>query len=37
MGQKYLASGITVSMRIWEAEQPTESKAASMRDYETVG
>lgn len=37
MGQKYLASGITVSMRIWEDEQPAEIKPQSKRDYETVG
>ena len=37
MGQKYLASGITVSMRVWEDEQPAELKPQSMREYETVG
>lgn len=37
MGQKYLASGIKVSMRLWEDEQPSEPKEASARDYETVG
>jgi quercetin dioxygenase-like cupin family protein len=37
MGQKYLASGIHVSMRLWEEEQPGESKLATARDYETVG
>jgi len=37
MGQKYLASGITVSMRMWENEQPGKSKPESTRDYETVG
>ena len=26
MGQKYLASGIHVSMRLWEGEQPGEAK-----------
>jgi quercetin dioxygenase-like cupin family protein len=36
-GQKYLASGIHVSMRLWEDEQPGETKPASSRDYETVG
>jgi quercetin dioxygenase-like cupin family protein len=35
-GQKYLASGIHVSMRLWEREQPGE-KLATVRDYETVG
>ncbi|NJN08552.1 MAG: cupin domain-containing protein [Richelia sp. RM1_1_1] len=37
MGQKYLASGKTVSMRLWEDEQPGESKQLSAREYETVG
>jgi quercetin dioxygenase-like cupin family protein len=36
-GQKYLASGIRVSMRLWEDEQPGEDKPESARDYETVG
>jgi quercetin dioxygenase-like cupin family protein len=37
MGQKYLASGKTVSMRLWESEQPGEPKAPAEREYETVG
>lgn len=37
MGQKYLASGIKVSMRLWEDEQPDEPKEPTARDYETVG
>jgi quercetin dioxygenase-like cupin family protein len=37
MGQKYLASGIRVSMRLWEEEQPGEPAPAVARDYETVG
>lgn len=37
MGQKYLASGIHVAMRLWEAEQPGEAKPETARDYETVG
>lgn len=37
MGQKYLASGKTVSMRLWENEQPNEPKEATAREYETVG
>ena len=37
MGQKYLASGITVSMRLWEDEEPAELKPQSKREYETVG
>ena len=35
MGQKYLASGITVSMRLWKDEQPAEIKPVTKRDYET--
>lgn len=37
MGQKYLASGIRVSMRLWEEELPAEPAPALARDYETVG
>ena len=41
MGEKYLASGVRVSMRLWEAEpMNTESEAReneSERDYEVVG
>ncbi len=37
LGQKYLASGIHVSMRLWEEEQPGEPKPESSREYETVG
>ncbi|MFE1746117.1 cupin domain-containing protein [Coleofasciculus sp. H7-2] len=37
MGQKYLASGKTISMRLWENEQPDEPKEATAREYETVG
>ena len=37
MGQKYLASGIKLGMRLWEDEQPGEAKPPSVRDYETVG
>jgi quercetin dioxygenase-like cupin family protein len=37
MGQKYLASGKKVSMRLWENEQPSEMKPETQRDYETVG
>src|SRR5438034_2668804 len=35
-GEKYLASGVRVSMRLWQAERPGEY-AASMRRYEVVG
>jgi quercetin dioxygenase-like cupin family protein len=37
LGQKYLASGKAVSMRLWENEEPKESKPESQREYETVG
>ncbi|WP_427161767.1 cupin domain-containing protein [Aliinostoc sp. HNIBRCY26] len=37
LGQKYLASGKTVSMRLWENEQAREDKQTSQREYETVG
>ena len=37
MGQKYLASGIHVAMRLWEQEPPGEAKPRTQRDYETVG
>ncbi|QIR39508.1 cupin domain-containing protein [Tolypothrix sp. PCC 7910] len=37
LGQKYLASGKTVAMRLWENEQPSEEKPPTSREYETVG
>ncbi|MBD2296638.1 cupin domain-containing protein [Anabaena sphaerica FACHB-251] len=37
LGQKYLASGKTVSMRLWENEEPGEEKVPTQREYETVG
>lgn len=37
MGQKYLAVGKSLSMRLWEDEQPADAKEATSRDYETVG
>ena len=36
MGQKYLASGVAVSMRLWQ-EEPGASKPETQREYETVG
>jgi len=36
-GQKYLAMGKSLSMRLWENEQPGETKPAVQREYETVG
>lgn len=37
MGQKELASGKVVSMRMWENEEPGQPKKEAARDYETVG
>lgn len=37
MGQKYLASGDKVGLRMWVNEPPNEEKQLSVRDYETVG
>lgn len=37
MGQKYLASGVNVAMRLWESEEPNDDKETRSRDYETVG
>lgn len=37
LGQKYLASGVHVSMRLWEEAPAEGSKPESRRDYETVG
>lgn len=40
-GEKYLASGVRVAMRLWEAEPPTNKDAAASVDteraYEVVG
>lgn len=36
-GQRYLASGRALSMRLWEGEAGGGDKAAVRRDYETVG
>lgn len=37
MGQKYLASGRAIAMRLWEDETPGELEHARERDYEVVG
>jgi quercetin dioxygenase-like cupin family protein len=37
MGQRYLASGKSVSMRLWVDEPANHQKEPSTRDYETVG
>lgn len=36
-GQKYLASGKAMSMRLWDCEPDSCDKAESQRDYETIG
>ena len=37
MGQTYLVSGVGMSMRMWDAEEPSEPKPEAKREYETVG
>ena len=37
MGQKYLASGVSMAMRLWENEPPGAAKPTAVRAYETVG
>jgi quercetin dioxygenase-like cupin family protein len=37
MGQKYLASGVHVAMRLWEEAPTSGEKPESRRDYETAG
>ena len=37
MGQKYLASGVHVGMRLWQDEPPGAPKPTARREYETVG
>lgn len=37
MGQKYLAAGVHLGMRLWENEKPGDAGHATRRDYETVG
>ena len=37
LGQKYLAAGIHIGMRLWEREQPGETKPLTTRAYETIG
>lgn len=36
-GQRYLASGTGVAMRLWDGEEPTDDKKSHTRNYETVG
>lgn len=37
MGQRYLAMGKRMSMRLWEKEPSDEKEGLHSRDYETVG
>jgi len=37
LGQRYLASGKSVSMRLWDEEPGTEKSQPRTRDYEVVG
>ena len=37
MGQAYLASGIHLSMRLWDHVKAAEQSPETARDYETVG
>ena len=37
MGQRYLASGESVSMRLWDSLEPVDPKPEAARPYETVG
>lgn len=36
-GQKYLASGTRVAMRLWQDEPAGDKKPTAVHDYETVG
>jgi quercetin dioxygenase-like cupin family protein len=36
-GEKYLASGVHLAMRMWENEKPNDKKPVSKHPYETVG
>lgn len=37
MGQKYLVSGVSISLRLWENVSPNQEKETSSRPYETAG
>jgi quercetin dioxygenase-like cupin family protein len=37
MGQRHLALGVRLGMRLWDKEQPGDEKPPTARDYETVG
>jgi quercetin dioxygenase-like cupin family protein len=36
-GEKYLAAGKSMAMRMWEREKPGGEKPSSRRQYETIG
>ena len=36
-GQKYLAAGVGLGMRLWENEQPGPDKEPTQQEYETIG
>jgi quercetin dioxygenase-like cupin family protein len=36
-GQRYLAAGLQLSMRLWENEDPVEDKPETVREYESIG
>jgi quercetin dioxygenase-like cupin family protein len=36
-GQRYLAAGLELSMRLWENEDPVEDKPETVREYESIG
>ena len=37
MGQKCLATGISMAMRLWDEESPAAPRELSRREYETIG
>jgi quercetin dioxygenase-like cupin family protein len=37
MGQRYLASGVKLAMRLWQDEAPGDPKPHTRRDYEVAG
>ncbi len=37
MGQRYLAAGSRVAMRLWDGQLSSDGKPEAARDYETVG
>ena len=37
MGQRYLAAGTKLGMRLWHEATPTDGMGGHARDYETVG